>query len=400
MSLENQENRKTKHHIPHSGSDHLPDEVIERPIRETPNVPLESVAGRVPDSPYDGFESLPPTDRERMLFDQGKTDVRNSYLTDTQEHKKSKKGLIIGVSAVAASAIAAGGIWLGTSVSAKNNEGTPPVAEPTAEAPVTPGPSLGPTVAPTAPVETTQPTTPPAESSAPAETNKAGEYTASQLLEMPFAEFETLPFDTRMILVKDMLKYSSEWDLFKFGAGLDEEDTSDLYKFNPLDVASPNNTPEEIAKQDVYMQQLALTQTVERGLGTFDPDNAAKALSGAYTDIEFVKTGNEVLTEKNNSLYRDMKANLYKLPDVTTHEYAHEVSNVVVQESRDLRDDAGNEIEYREIQYTTGELPETLGDFAANRKLVVTKKFVWHEDANMWLSISGGIMQLPANYQG
>lgn len=284
-------------------------------------------------------------------------------------------------------------IGLATGVSAcstDTNNGAAPTAE--AEATSSLAPSESPTVGATPEVVSSEEST--ATASSATSNNRSGRI--QELKGMPLDEFKELSIEQRSVLVTDMLEYSTEMDSGDFGEGFGEEDSSKLYEYNPLDVASKDNTAEEIAMQDLYMHQLALSQTTERGLGTFDPELAAKALSGAYIDIEFTHSGKEAFTDGNNLLFAEWQKTFNSLSDVTTHEFPQAIETAKITDSTTIPDDNGNMLTVVSVEYTTEELPETLGSYPEGRKMAATKDFVWSDEAAKWLSYKGGFSMLPA----
>ena len=380
MSLENRENRRTIND--------------NQDLNEVPVLPS------APKSPEELADYITPED---PVGEQ----VRNIYeernIADREIHKKEKlsigKKLALGAMAtvgVAGTAVVAVMMTSGPRAEGQNNN-LPPAPEPTAEAPVVPGEVIEPTVESTTPVEVS-PTDIPTNIAdpTPIETEQGSEYSVAELREMELSDFKTLTVSERKLLITDMLEYSSEMNSFKFGENFMGEDTSDLYNFNPLDIASKDNTAEEIAMQDLYMHQLALTQTKDMNTsGSFNPDMAAKALSGAYIDIDFTDSGKESFTDGNNLLFEDWQRTFNNLDNVTTHEFPQSIESAEITNSTTIPDDNGKMLDIVTVEYVTEELPETLGEYPAGRKMAATKNFVWNDDANMWLSYKGGFLILP-----
>lgn len=377
MSLDNHENRRT--------------------INDNQNLGEIPVLPTTPENPEALADHLTDEDRETL-----KPQVVGLYEERNAEHKtKTKHKVLLALMGGGAILGTAGAVFLGLNgpkAGEQNNNNLPPAPEPTAEAPVIPGESAAPTAEPTTPVEVS-PTDIPTNiaSPTPVETEQGAEYSVSKLKEMPLDEYKELSIAQRSVLVTDMLEYATEMNSFKFGENFMGEDTSELYSYSPLDIASKDNTAEEIAMQDLYMHQLALTQTKDMNTsGSFDPDMATKALSGAYIDIEFTHSGKETFTDGNNLLFTEWQKTFNSLSDVTTHEFPQAIETAKITDSTTIPDDNGNMLTVVSVEYTTEELPETLGSYPEGRKMAATKDFVWSDEANMWLSYKGGFSILPA----
>lgn len=260
-----------------------------------------------------------------------------------KEEKKSKKGLVAGV----IGGLAVLGVGIGAIVGINGNKDNenknlPPTPEPTVAAPTTPGtiePTEQPTVVATPtptdiPTSSFEPTPTPVETTAPSaqETEKSVEYSASDLKAMPLEQFNELSLDNRLILVDSMLEYAKEWQSGDFGEHWEKEKMTDLYKYSPLDIASPDNTLEEIVMQNLYMNQLALTQTADMSTsGTFDPVIAAKALSGVSIDKDFLNgTNNDTVADAVQ--YQGIVRNMATIGEITA-KYPQEIASIDEKQS-------------------------------------------------------------------
>lgn len=395
-----EENQKTTTGIPHAGGENVPEDVRERPVVEY-STPLDEayrqgLLNTDPEQPFEGFEAAAPQAGEKAGFDLKSAQLRDSH---TEAPKKSKKLLycLIGAGAAVAAAV---GIGMGVSGSNKNEAPTEPT-NPDATAPATPGETQAPTVAPTASEVTPSPTdipttfepTPSATEapSTPAETEKGSEYTASELREMPLNDYLALSAAEREPLITAMLEQSVDW-AGSFGEDW-QGDTSDLYKYNPLDIASEDNSAKEIAMQHLYWMQLGLMQTEDLDTsGTFDPDVATKALAGGFTQPGYVTgRGQDTLTKGMNAEFDYWKSTLPSLDTVTSHDYAQKVSDAEFVDEGNIRNNyTGERHKVVSISFTTEALPETLADsYVAGTTTVGNLSFVWNEDLNRWQAYKG-----------
>lgn len=399
------ENHETTTGTPHPGGENVPEEVRERPVVEY-NTSLDEayrqgLLNTDPEDPFKGFEAAPPQAGEKAGFDQKSSQVRNSYV---EAPKKSKKGLIIG--GVASLAVAGVAVFGVNALANKDVTPTEPT-NPDATAPVAPGETQAPTDTPTTPEVTPSPTdipttfepTPSATEapSTPSETEQGSEYTASELREMPLNDYLALSATEREPLVTAMLEQSKDWS-GEFGESfIANEETdrpiSDLYKFNPLDIASEDNSAKEIAMQHLHWMQLALMQTEDLDTsGTFDPDIATKALAGGFTQPGYVTGGGQdTLTKGMNAEFDYWKSTFSRLDTVTSHDYAQKISDAeFVDEGYIRNNQTGERHKVVSISFTTEALPETLADsYVAGTKTVGNLSFVWNEDLNRWQAYKG-----------
>lgn len=400
-----EENQKTTTGIPHAGGENVPEDVRERPVVEY-STPLDEayrqgLLNTDPEQPFEGFEAAAPQAGEKAGFDLKSAQLRDSH---TEAPKKSKKGLIIG--GVASLAVAGVAVFGVNALANKNETPTEPT-NPDATAPVTPGETQAPTNAPTTPEVTPSPTdipttfepTPSATEapSTPTETEKGSEYTASELREMPLNDYLALSAAEREPLVKSMLSYALEWQEGDFGAHWDG-DTSELYKYNPLEVASENNTAEEIAMQYLYLMQLALTQTEDMDSSrTFDPEMATKALAGGFTRESYISNGGDDSLVDGNDTATYWASSFRNLDTASPHEYTQEVIDAKFRNKSTITDNStGEEHTIVTVEFATGELPETLVDgFKEGTATVNRFSFVWNEDVNRWMHYAG----VPQNQQ-
>lgn len=214
------------------------------------------------------------------------------------------------------------------------------------------------------------------------------EYSPDELREMSVDEFVDLPIEDREVLIVDMLEESVDWS-FLYGENW-EGDTSNLYEFNPLKIASEDNALEEIVMQGLYMQQLALSQTLDLDTdGTFDPDTALKGLTGAYISEEYLT---EDATETVSDT-RGYELGAYNLPSVgdSKAEFAQAIDV--------LHDDAesyikkmttpdGRKLTIAAAHYEVV-LKEDAGKiYPANTRVQFKDKYVFHPDLGRWLIYS------------
>ncbi|MBV1778668.1 hypothetical protein KRR55_06020 [Paeniglutamicibacter sp. ABSL32-1] len=153
------------------------------------------------------------------------------------------------------------------------------------------------------------------------------EYSAADLKALSLEQFNELPLDDRLVLVDDMLRYAKEWQSGEFGEHWEKAKMTDLYKYSPLDVASPDNSLEEIVMQNLYMNQLALTQTEDMAMsGTFDPDTAAKTLSGLSISSEFPNSkANDTIADSVQ--YQGLVRNIATVGEFRA-EYPQEIASI------------------------------------------------------------------------
>lgn len=274
-------------------------------------------------------------------------------------------------------------VVLALSLTACGDEGEATEASPEQSSPVealatssTPSPSPEPFPTPT----------PSVSKKSKAEENS--KYSPDDLRELSADEFVELPIGDREVLILDMLEYSDEWQSGEFGENfIDGEDDSDLYKYNPLKVASEDNSLEEIIMQSLYMQQLALTQTEDlETSGTFDPDMALKSLSGAYISEEFLtSSATETVSDT-----RGYELGVYNLPSVG------EFRAQFAQKIDVLHDDAESYIKKmttpdgRDVTVAAAHyevlLKEDAGKiYPANTRVQFKDKYVFHPDLGRWL---------------
>ncbi|MDT4874571.1 hypothetical protein FQZ97_1098780 [compost metagenome] len=121
----------------------------------------------------------------------------------------------------------------------------------------------------------------------------------------------------------------------------------DVYKFNPLDVASKDNTAQEIMNQIKYTIQLPLLQKESPYADDMriNKPNAQKAMSAAFYDVS-----GEVIP-----LFTDMENKIQKTNTIL--EVTDKYSNVKeVGPPQITVDQQGKEIQYRTITFLSGEV--------------------------------------------
>lgn len=113
--------------------------------------------------------------------------------------------------------------------------------------------------------------------SAPAAPEALSSYSVEQLEAMSVDQYNNLPHADRMVLIKHFLEQAKDVSL-SYG--------KDIYEFNPLDVASKSNTPQEVMKQIEFEMQMALLQSASTSAAdnTIDKNNALKAVGAAAYD--------------------------------------------------------------------------------------------------------------------
>lgn len=283
------------------------------------------------------------TDEERNSDEfQKKTDALRAYHQERTTVDTAPSHTARNVTIGAASLLLVGGTIGG--VAALNNQpsnNTPPETEPSA----TSGPVAGETQAPAptnvaesplasptnlGPLETEKPTP-----SATPEVKTT--YTVEQLKAMTPAAYNALPRAERLVLIQDMLKDAKDVSL-SYG---------DVYKFNPLDVASKDNTAQEIMNQIKYTIQLPLLQKEspfadEKGI---DKLSAQKAMSAAFYDVSGEVT----------PLFTNMENKIQKTSTIL--EVTDKYSNVKeVGPPQTAIDQEGKEIQYRTITFLSSEV--------------------------------------------
>lgn len=230
------------------------------------------------------------------------------------------------------------------------------------------------------------------------------EYTASELREMPLNDYLALSATEREPLITAMLQQSKDWS-GEFGESfIANEETdrpiSDLYKFNPLDIASEDNSAKEIAMQHLHWMQLALMQTEDLDTsGTFDPDIATKALAGGFTQPGYVTGGGQdTLTNGMNAEFDYWKSAFPSLDALTSHDYTQTLTNAEFVDEGNVRNNyTGERHKVVSISFTTEALPETLADsYVAGTTTVGNLSFVWNEDLNRWQAYKGLTENRPA----
>ena len=223
-------------------------------------------------------DSLGPVENDPAPF----TDEEQERARETVQanhpntpEKKNKLAKRIGAG-LAVAALTLGAWFVKTGI--ENSAGPEP--EQTSSAGVVPGQNNGtgettPPSATATPSETLAPN--PIQTSASPEKNTS-QYTISQLESMPSDTFNELKFKDKAKYVKHLLEDSKNHLLFYAGPG------SKLYEYNPLEVASPTNTPQEIAMQLWYEIQLSSAQPASDVAGdyTLDTEKAKKALSTVF----------------------------------------------------------------------------------------------------------------------
>jgi hypothetical protein len=137
----------------------------------------------------------------------------------------------------------------------------------------------------TVPLETAQPTP---SASALETTKTVDKYTLNQLESMPFEQFNTLDFKDKAKYIKYLLEDSEKHLIYYAIPKTAADPGADLYKYNPLDIASETNTPQEIAMQIHYALQLHLSQPKSTTVGdyTLNTEKSQKALSAPFYDID------------------------------------------------------------------------------------------------------------------
>lgn len=235
---------------------------------------------QAPNTVYAGFETRPPETQERVLMDQAKAAVRDSHTTQVPaqqqpEHAsfmewvrahKTASGIAGGVAGLAVFLVAQAGMNPGTKGSDRA-ENLPPQPTTSASAPVTPGQQ-----------ETTAPAIKP--SSVETTPAAASEYSLDSLKSMSPEAFNQLSNAQKGPYIKFLLSETDKH--FEWFIGPNKQ----MYKFNPLDVASEANTPEQIINQQWFQGELAFAQPLNNVVGDFtlNKDVAKKALSAQFYD--------------------------------------------------------------------------------------------------------------------
>lgn len=226
-------------------------------------------------------------------------------------------------------------------------------------------------------------------------------YTASELREMPLNDYLALSAIEREPLITAMLEQSADW-AGSFGEDW-QGDTSALYKYNPLDIASEDNSAKEIAMQHLYWMQLGLMQTEDLDTsGTFDPDIATKALAGGFSQPGYVTgRGQDTLTNGMNAEFDYWKSAFPSLDALTSHDYTQTLTNAEFVDEGNVRNNyTGERHKVVSISFTTEALPETLADsYIAGTTTVGNLSFVWNEDLNRWQAYNGLTENRPAGWK-
>lgn len=268
--------------IPHTGN--LEGDLQELPhIEGTPSVQefqgldtseLEQVMPAPETSGALTFEDSERDDFQRKLAAQREYHEQKNSKT-TESH--TGRNIAIG----ATSLLLVGGTVAG--VVALNNQPsrTPLKAEPSVAGTVVPGETQAPAATKSAESPLASPTNlGPLETAKPTPESKTSNYSVEQLKAMSVEQYNKLPMSDRINLVKDRLDYAQKVPQF-FLEG-------DLYKYDPLEVASPSNTPDSIMQQILYEMQMASSQkmTAKPEDGTPDKMAAQKALSAAFYNVD------------------------------------------------------------------------------------------------------------------
>jgi hypothetical protein len=168
---------------------------------------------------------------------------------------------------------------------------------------------------------------------APVTHEKPSSYTVDQLEAMSVDEYNNLSHADRMVLIKHFLEQAQDVSL-SYG--------KDIYEFNPLDVASKSNTPQEVIKQIEFQMQMALFQK-ESPTATdtrINKDNALKAVGAAAYDTSKASMPAYMISERINPL-----TNISNLADV----YDHASEHLPIQTMEDPI--THKTIEYRTIEF-------------------------------------------------
>lgn len=235
----------------------------------------------------------------------------------------------------------------------------------------------------------------PSKKEEPTDKSSVDEVTA--LREMPLDAYLELSAKEREPLIQAMLEQSKDWT-GEFGEGFIDGDESDLYKYNPIDISSKDNSAEEIAMQHLYWMQLALMQTKDLDTtGTFDPDIASKALAGGFTRSSYISNdGNESLVD-GNEVVTYWLSGFESLGTVTSHNYAQKAIGAEFVNQSTINDSkSGMKHSIVTVEFATEPLPETLVDgFKEGTAVFHRLSFVWNEDVGRWLHYAG----IPQNQQ-
>lgn len=160
MSINNPESQQTKY--PHSGGSQVPEEMRERVVDENITPISKDLLHAntdgitiIPSTLREGFESFPPTPAEKATYDQDSASVANRYNQSSVSYKaeeneldstnkfvsflKTRTGKI--TAALAGIALVGGSVGVASSLSGEHKDS---ISEPnpTASAPVTPGPEV------------------------------------------------------------------------------------------------------------------------------------------------------------------------------------------------------------------------------------------------------------------
>lgn len=309
----------------------------ERPhLEDAPSI-QDINTGEIPTLLPDHSGKLVLTNEERSSDEfQQKTDALRAYHQERSTVDAAPSHTARNITLGAASLLLAGGAIAG--VTALNNQpsNTPPETEPSA----TGGPIAGETQAP-APTNTVESPLASPTNLGPLETAKPSaspeieaRYSVAELKAMNVEQFNELPRNERMVLIRHMLEKAQEVSLY-YG--------EDTYKYNPLEVASEKNTAQEIVKQLQFEAHMIFHQGASEQADDTRLDKVAaqKALSGIHYDTSgktsayFTMATTTIENAKNTGAVPDRYDNAQEIaPPQTTI------------------DQDGKEVTYRTISFT------------------------------------------------
>ncbi len=293
----------TSEKTPHTGN--LDGELRETPLKNYSTTLADAVdAGLIPSNTDDihdhleeNFAEAPFTEDEIAMIREKRA---KNETTDTTWWSKRKIGALAGLGTLAG-VVLAGVVLKGTG---NKEESTVPSVNPTT------GQSFKPSQSPT-PSDPTVLTPP----NPVVEAEKKRTMSGETVIALEAVEFAELPRETQLRGFLHILQHSLDKSTHPYVI-LDDNGKykGDITSYNPFDIASIDNTPQQIVPQNLYMEATALGARVEQGKSSSPMDKrlAEITLGSAY-----------YFTEKNKEVTLSYKLRLDEIKDESNTEDLH-----------------------------------------------------------------------------